>query len=288
MSHTRSLMTSIPLRLTRIVRALLHVSRGWWMVRHHFSRIDTAQRDLIVKQWSRRLLELLGLRMRLIDAPASPPTRCVLVANHISWLDIMAICAHMPAVFVAKSELRLWPVAGTMFKGVGTLFIERSSARHARQINTEICTALNGGQSIVLFPEGATSEGDRVNTFHAALLQPAIETHAQVQPVAIRYCDIGGGRSDAAAYAGETTMLQSLWRIVSRRGLGVEIHFLPAVNAADFDRRALARHTEQLIATTLRLPSSRSRTGKPAGLPAAPRSIEPPTRSPYPNPIDSV
>lgn len=266
----------------------MHVMRGWWMVRHHFPHLDAAQQNLIAKQWSHQLLTLLGLRMQLIAAPASPPARCVLVANHISWLDILAIYAFLPAIFVAKSELRHWPIAGTLFKGVGTLFIERSSARHARQINAEISAALNAGQAIVLFPEGATSEGDRINTFHAALLQPAIDAQAQVQPVALRYCDTGGGRSKAAAYAGETTMSQSLWRIVSRRGLGVELHFLPTVNAADFDRRALAHHAEQVIATALHLPLPHSHTEKPVDLPAVSRSIEHPTRNPYPDPADSV
>lgn len=221
----------------------------------------------MLKQWSRELLRLLGVDVRVNGLPPQWPHACVLVANHISWLDIFLIYTEAPGLFIAKSEIRAWPLIGPLIERVGTLFIERGSPHHARRMNAQMAEALAQGRLVCIFPEGTTTEGREVLHFHAALLQPAIAAGAFLMPVALRYTEADGRFCAAPNYAGETTLLQSLWRIVSHRDLRAELNFLPPLSAFEAERRALARQTETVIASVLGLPVTRRNTGTRADPP---------------------
>ncbi len=170
--------------------------------------------------------------------PATGAT--LFVANHVSWLDILAINAVRPLRFVSKADIRSWPLLGWLTACGGTLFIERTRTRDALRVLHLVADALKAGEQVAVFPEGTTSEGCGVLPFHANLLQAAIVAQAPVQPIALRYADAQEPISSAAAYVGDTTLLESLWAVVSTTDLTVQVDFLTPLSSANLERRALA------------------------------------------------
>ena len=223
-----------------MVRLIVHMFRGLYICARHFPRHDEAWQARTISRWSRQLLLILGIRVHPIDRPSEWPPVCVLVTNHISWIDPFVILAEAPAVLVAKAEIRGWPLIGRLVAQVGTLFIERAKKSHARITNERIVQTIKRGRVIVFFPEGTTTEGDRLLKFHGALFQPSIDAAATIVPATIRYRDQHGARSNAPAYVNEISLLKSVWSIVSEPHMTVDLTFGSTVNAAEYDRRTLA------------------------------------------------
>jgi 1-acyl-sn-glycerol-3-phosphate acyltransferase len=261
---TRS-ATPVRTRLARIARLVAHVVRGLWVVRTRYARLAPARQDAVLRRWARELLAILRVEVRCYNAPETLPERCLLVSNHVSWLDIFAVYAAAPGLFVAKSEIRDWPVVGDLVRRVGTLFIERGSRRHARRTNERIAAALESGRLVAVCPEGTTTDGRSLRHFHAALLQPAIDAAAQVLPVALRFVDGDGVQTDAPSYVGDTSLAQSVWRIASMPSMAVELRFAPCVNADGCHRRELAQRVHGVIARELGLEGSHASPGRTAG-----------------------
>lgn len=277
---------SLPRRLYRITRLVLHFLRGQRIVRTRFPQLDAAAQDEEIAQWSHQLLSILRVDVQVHGSSIERPSRCMIVANHLSWLDIFVIHAHRPGVFVAKSEIREWPLLGGLVDGVGTLFISRGSRTHARRTNERIAQTLASGRAVAVFPEGTTTTGEAIAHFHAALLQPAIDAQAALLPVGLRYRTYDGDRAQAALYVDEMSFAQSLWRIVSQPGFVAELHVATPVPTHSENRRALARTSEALIARALDLPLPHRHTETPDDLPAARPSTDRPIRNPYPDPAD--
>jgi 1-acyl-sn-glycerol-3-phosphate acyltransferase len=189
------------------------------------------------------------------------PSKSLIVANHISWLDIFLLNALQPARFIAKAELRRWPVIGRLVANVGTLFIERERRHDTHKVNQRAADALASGDVVAVFPEGRTSDGTELLRFHASLLQPIVDADGHVQPVAIRYRTPAGQHSGAPAYAGETSFIASFWRVTGVRRLIAELHIAPVVAARNRHRRELSRAAEEAIRTVLGLTVADSAPG---------------------------
>jgi 1-acyl-sn-glycerol-3-phosphate acyltransferase len=241
------------LALWRLARLLVHFLHGLWVVQRRFGRCAPAERHALISWWSRKMLRLLGIEVQVpAGADARPTASTLLVANHVSWLDIAAIHALLPqARFVSKADIRHWPVVGALVEGAGTLFIERSSKRDAMRVVHETAAALKSGDCVAVFPEGTTGPGPEMLPFHANLLQAAIAVEASVLPVVLRWHEPGQRFSVAAQFIGDTTLVQSLWRVASARGLGVELQVLDAVPTAGQDRRVLAQRLRSAMAVRL-------------------------------------
>lgn len=248
--------TPIPVRLFRATRLALHLLRGVLTVAILFPFYGSARRREAVGRWSARSLATINVVPRIHGTPPPADGRPrVLVANHVSWLDIQLIHAAWQVRFVAKSEVRGWPLIGWLSARTGTLFIERGSGRHAARINQSIHQAFVEGDAVGVFPEGTTTEGDRIGRFHASLLQPAVEEQALICPVALRYLDGAGDVSVAASYVGDDSLLHSIVAILRQRQIVAELHFLPPIDARGRSRRDLAALTRQAIAEQLGLPA---------------------------------
>jgi 1-acyl-sn-glycerol-3-phosphate acyltransferase len=278
---------SLATRLARLARLPAHLARGLWLSRR-FVSLAPARQDRTSAAWSRRLLAILGVRVHATHVPDGPGLGTLLVANHVSWLDIFALYTVAPGIFVAKSEIAGWPVLGRLVTNVGTIFIERGRNRHARRTNERIVATLAERGRVIVFPEGTTTDGTHVRRFHAALLQPAIAAGGMVQPVLIRYTDGRGHPNHAADYVGDTSLAQSLWSIVSARRLVAEIEFLPPLAAARAERRTLAHAAHDAIARALDPAHAGSAPETPRDPRAAPPSASPATRTPYPARADSA
>lgn len=239
----------------RLLRCALHVLRGMLICALVFPFIDAPRRMAHVGRWSARALAVLGIGLRVSGTPSAGAT--LFVANHVSWLDILAINAVRPMRFVSKADIRAWPVLGWLTACGGTLFIERTRTRDALRVLHLVAQALKAGDPVAVFPEGTTSDGHGVLPFHANLLQASIATGTPVQPVALRYRDQHDEVSRAVAYVGDTTLVQSLWWVACAERLQVHVQFLAPQASAHADRRALAERLRVAIDEALRTPPTR-------------------------------
>ena len=261
--------TPVPLRLVRLARLALHLVHGLLIVRLRFPGLSESERDRRKLGWSRKMLSILSISVRDQDAHRKLPERCMLVLNHISWLDMFVVNARHPATFIAKSEIRSWPLIGPLCTGAGTLYIERGTRAGALRARQAIARAIECGTLAAFFPEGTTTYGRSLGRFHAALFQPALDAAAVLQPAALRYVDAAGMHTDAAAYAGESSFMESVWAVVSTRSIVAEVRFLEPLSTIGQTRRSLAENAEALIAAALGLPvpERTSRSGHPRRAP---------------------
>jgi 1-acyl-sn-glycerol-3-phosphate acyltransferase len=211
-----------------------------------YPRFGLLARRRILQRWSAGLLEILNVSLYIrTEELLSVRTSGLIVANHISWLDVIALNAVMPMRFVAKSEVRSWPAIGWLAARVQTLFIARGKARAAARMNSRLVDLLQGGESLAIFPEGTSTDGRQVGRFHASLLQSAVDAGVPVHPVAICYQDEHGAHSTAPAYIDEMSFAASLWSVLCTDNLHVSLLVTPPL--ASHDRRVLAESAHAQI-----------------------------------------
>ena len=234
----------------RFARVVLHLACGL-MIASVFNWLSQSVRRRILRRWSAQLLNILNVSITA-EKSMHALRSGIIVTNHISWLDVFVLNAVIPMRFVAKSEVRQWPLIGWLCARAQTLFIERGRARDAARINKQIVQLLQNGECLAVFPEGTTTDGTQVGAFHASLLQPAVDAGAEVHPVAIRYQDAQGAHSTAAAYIDDLSFAASLWNILNCRNLHVRLLATPSLDAAGSDRRTLTRAAWQQISNAHR------------------------------------
>jgi 1-acyl-sn-glycerol-3-phosphate acyltransferase len=262
----------VAVRHYRAASLALHLVAGLFEVALFFPVYGKSRRKQAIRRWSARLLAVLNVRTTVRGLPPTSLDRAaVLVSNHVSWLDIQLIHSVWQVRFVAKSEVRRWPLIGWLSAHTGTLFIERGKSRHAALINQSIHAAFQQGDAIGVFPEGTTTDGTELGRFHASLLQPAVDESAMVFPVALRYLDEAGNTNLEASYVGETTLIESMKMIFGQRKIHAELIFLPPIDAAGKTRRELAVQTQSAIAAALNLPVSGKIPEMSSDPPDAPR-----------------
>lgn len=242
----------------KLARALWHIVVGFFTILLVFPRLEQVEKERRIQVWSREMLGRIAIDLVVRGQPASKGPM-LLVANHISWLDIASLHAAGFCRFVSKADIKKWPVIGTLATGVGTLFIERESRRDAMRVVHHMAEHLSAGDVLAVFPEGTTSDGVSLLPFHANLLQAAIAVTAPVMPVAISYVDKATGTlSLAPCYVGDDTMVQSLWRTLTARPLRVVLTYGEAQFAQGRDRRAWAADLRTEVAR-LRAPGQSNR-----------------------------
>ncbi len=208
-------------------------------------------RQARARSWARRALDILNVQVVVGGSVPRSDEAALIVANHISWLDIHALGAVTGARFVAKSEVRGWPIVGSIAARDGTLFIRRGSCRDAWRTKNHVAAALRGGERVAVFPEGTTTNGRHPQPFRAALLQAAVDSATAVYPVSIRYQTLDGSGNAAAAFVGEMTFIASLRRVLREPVMAVEVHFGERIVARHRTRRELAALAQLAITKTL-------------------------------------
>lgn len=236
--------------------------------------------------WAVALLDALGVEVEADLTHVVPGA--LLVANHISWIDIYVINAALPAAFVSKAEVRQWPVIGWLAARHDTIFLRRGSRGHARVINAEVGDALARGKHVAIFPEGTTTDGRGLLHFHAALIQPALAAGRPVLPVAISYWELDGRRSLAPRYDGDITLAQCTRAILGRRRLIARLVTTPLRGMNGEDRKQVAAEAREAIALAAGLPLVSNPLETPGDLPGVSRSDDRPTGSRNPVPADSA
>ncbi len=234
----------------RTALIMLHLLAGVLLVplasrRHSGSHRQADWR--IARWWHQRLLRILNLRTEVHGEPPAPPA--LVVANHVSWLDITVLGCLLPTVFLSKAEVRRWPLIGWLAMHAGTLFIRRGSGQ-AAQIRAAIAEYLRHGGMLTLFPEGTTSDGRSAGPFFSRLFAAAIEAGVPVAPVALRY-RVDGHHDPLAPYTGDQTLLANLLGLLGRHGSTVEVYFLPLLASTDTDSKTLATRARETIVSVV-------------------------------------
>lgn len=198
------------------------------------------------RQWQRALASILGLRVHAAGTPMSAAG--LLVANHISWLDIVAIASAVPTTFVAKDDVRAWPLIGPLAHWGGTVFLRRARVSVLTATIDTLADTIAQGQRVTVFPEGTTTTGTVLGTFHRALFEAAVKSGAPVQAIAVRYRR--EGRPDTIApFVGDDAFVPHLLRVMAAPRTEVHLEFQPAVSGDN--RRTLAIHTHAQIRAAL-------------------------------------
>lgn len=262
--NTPTITPAITSRLTRyfrISRILLHTLLGIAVAALAFPLSSKLFKLRLIKWWCRRLLEIFNIRLVShghLPPPYKTASNIMFVANHISWIDIHALNSIIPTRFIAKSDIQSWPVFGYLAEKTNVLFISREKRQDAARIVHATNRSLLDGDTLCLFPEGTTTDGTEVKPFKSSIMQGAIHANAVIWPIAFRYPLKDGSVNTEIAYAGETTLIESIQLVLQQKQAVVELHFLAPIATSelteiDKDRRKLTSHIEHLIKEKLKL-----------------------------------
>jgi len=251
----------IRLRLAwRLARVFVHLLAGLATCAFIFPWAKRGLRDAATRRWSRRLLAICNVRVE--EAPGNAALEhALIVANHISWLDIFVINSLHPCRFVAKAEIRAWPVVGWLAAAAGTVFIARGNRRELRHIFKGIVAVLAQGERVAFFPEGTVAQQGSVLPFHANLFEAVVDARVALQPCALAYLDEAGNYHRGVDYTGDVSFADSIVTILKGAPVRARLACLAPLAGAGAHRRELAQAAHDAIeqalapATTAPLPA---------------------------------
>lgn len=216
-----------------------------------FPWLSADGRNRRVRSWSRQLMRICGVQIEELAANAPVLACSMVVANHVSWLDIFVINAVHPCRFVAKAEIRAWPVLGWLAALAGTIFISRGNKRDLRKIFQGLVDKLQAGERIGVFPEGTTAAQGSLLPFHANLFEAAIDAKVPVQPFAVSYVDAAGLPHASVDFIGDMTFAQSMVQILCGPAITARLACLAPIAADGAHRRELAAQAQAAVAAAL-------------------------------------
>ncbi len=206
----------------------------------------------LIKWWCGGLLRAFNIKVTTYGNLPVPNSQGIMfVANHISWADIHALNSLIPLRFIAKSDIKSWPVFGYLVAKANTLFIDRGKRQQAGHIVEISSASLIAGDNLCFFPEGTTTDGTLVLPFKSSVLQAAITAETHIWPIAIRYIKQDGSINKAMAYAGETTLMESMHQVLMQKNPAIELHFLAPILTSGQNRRDLAQAAYDAIVNRL-------------------------------------
>ena len=198
-----------------------------------------------IRWWSRTLLRVFGMRVRGVGTPLAGGT--MFVANHVSWIDIVALHSQHMMGFIAKAEIRRWPVVGWITSHGETIYLHRGNANSLGDVMGEMSERLRAGRAVAAFPEGGTRDGRELGAFHARIFTAAVDADAAVQPVALCY----GERCEAqaiVAFAPREHFMGNFIRLLGEPSRPVQVRFLePILHAEQAGRRGIAQTARERV-----------------------------------------
>jgi len=221
-----------------------------------YLKLNSREARLFPGRFHRLVCAMFGFHIRVIGTPVTGEG-VLLVANHTSWADILIFSAATPLAFVAKAEVARWPLFGTLARLQRTVFVERARRSTTGETRDEIRERLLAGETLLLFPEGTSNDGNRVLPFKSALLGAAEAVmanghHVKVQPVSAAYTGLYGlpmGRENRPLFAwyGDMEMVPHLWEALKAGPLDVVVQFHPPLSLDEMDRKTLAKEARAVV-----------------------------------------
>jgi 1-acyl-sn-glycerol-3-phosphate acyltransferase len=237
----------VPVLLGALVLTLLSINRVGRAMRVGRGNLE----EFMIARWSLFLCRVFGVRVHVRGDIQQAPV--LIVANHLSWVDIQAMHSAAPMGFVGKAEINRWPVLGYLARAGETIFIERGSHSSSADVSAALVERLNAGRRVAIFPEGGIRPGDHVGVFHARLFKAAVEADCLIQPVMIRYMRKGRRDPEMTFINGENMMINML-RMLGRPTTDAEIRFLEPYASAGRPRRDLARLAQAAVSEAFDAP----------------------------------
>lgn len=236
---------------------LLHILFGVFCATFVLPLSSKGNKHRLIRWWCARVLHILNVEV--ITSGTVPDSTGhakgqMYIANHISWVDILALMSVVSIRFIAKSEIRSWPVFGYLASCANVLFIDRSKRQEAKRMQDISVQCLNNGEQLCFFPEGTTTDGTHILPFKGSIIQAAIDAQAFLQPVGIFYPNPDHSANIDMAFAGETTMVESMSTILQRKASVVTLHYFEPIDLKqhpEIDRRALTQQAHTAIKTKL-------------------------------------
>jgi len=244
-------------QLVKLLRLAIEFIRGGFLLRRQFPQLQQHERLEAIQSWARRVLQILEVEV-VCNKLAPANFAGLVVANHVSWLDVLVIQSLMPGIFVAKSEVRRWPLIGAMAQACQTIFVDRASARSAHAMVDSTVAAFGQQTTVVAFPEGTSSDGAEVGSFHANIFEGAIRSRTDVQPLTLRYLDTDTGMpATAAIFTGDMSLLSSLRQVLGTSTIRTQVHMGSLIAAHGHSRKSLSQQAHRSIQS--RLPTSNTK-----------------------------
>ena len=200
------------------------------------------KRDRLKIHWLKVFSSIM--KLSVIREGELPKDGALLISNHISWLDIIVIGQYLPVYFVAKSDISSWPIIGYLSRQGGTIFIRRGNKKSIKETTEKMIWVLKQNSNIVAFPEGTTTSGNEVLSFHASLFQPALLTKSVIQPVVIQY---EGAAKHQAPFIGEDDFVRHLIKMLCLDKVEVRLSFLPVIKSLGKDRHTVCVEAREKI-----------------------------------------
>jgi len=201
-----------------------------------------------IRLWSGGLMRIFGFRLRRFGTPLADPV--MFVANHVSWVDIEMLHSQRMMGFVAKAEISRWPLVGWVASRGGTIYHHRGSNDSLHGVMHQMVQRLEQGLAVGVFPEGRTTRGDAIGTFHARIFQPAVLAGVPAQPVALKY-GLRGDAQTTVAFGERENFLQNFLRLLGEPGRVAEVHFLEPVASSEDGRRRMAETCRDRIVAAM-------------------------------------
>ena len=233
--------TTPGLRPFKLLQIANHFRRALILAAVRFPRATQARIAGDFQQWASQVLSTLQIQVQSNRTPATAFTGLV-VSNHLSWLDILVLQSLIPGIFVAKKEVRGWPVVGYLTQACSTIFVDRSSMRSAWQMVDLTADAIQRGGAVVVFPEGTSSDGGDLGNFHTNIFESAVRAGCAVQLVTLKYIDTRTGKAATDAhYIGDMTFASSLWRVLGNSSITAHVHIGDCIESDGHSRKTLAQ-----------------------------------------------
>lgn len=236
----------------RLARLILHALGAVCYGTLVYPFITQEKQHDYVKRWSQKLMNISRVRVRIINQENLSP-RSLIVANHVSWLDIYVIYSVIFGHFIAKASMAKWPLIGWMCRKTGTLFIERTSGRNLKNTLNTLVENLKSRERCIFFPEGTTGQQGSLLPFHPNLFEGAILAGLPIQPCAIRYVNPQGQLEPAVDSHGNISLAASMINVFNTPGITAEITILPVINTQNTDRKTLSTDARNTIASALKM-----------------------------------
>ena len=246
------------LRAALLITGFLLLTLACMPVQWLFLKLGSRAARTFPNRYHRIVAKLFGFHIRVTGEPVTGEG-VLMVANHTSWADIIIFSAATPLSFVSKAEVARWPLFGTLARLQRTVFVERTRRSATGESRDEIRERLLAGDTLLLFPEGTSHDGNRVLPFKSALLGAAEAVlangrHVKVQPVSAAFTGLYGlpmGRENRPLFAwyGDMEMVPHLWEALKAGPLDVVVQFHPPFSLDMMDRKTLAKEAQEVVQT---------------------------------------
>lgn len=218
----------------------------WFLLHFVYKDKDKVYYQKKITQMAGKLIKKIGIKVIIDHQQKLTSWQGMLVSNHISWLEIVAIRAYLPVRYIAKIEVRDFPFLGHIAQALGSIFISRQQKTTSLKVK-QVTDSLMAGDSVVLFPEATTSDGTNILPFKVSYFQSAINAQAAILPIMIKYLNADGSINTKVAYWNDINLIESIWQVAKQRDVTLYINVLEAIDSRGLTAVKFAQQTREAI-----------------------------------------